>query len=364
MGLIRFFLALSVVFSHNGIHVPGIDGLLAVYAFFVISGFYMALVLNEKYQDNVAGFYGARFLRLWPSYIVVLLVVLLLIAPMSSAIYTSTLAAVYTWTVNLTMFFYNTLGWFGIDSATGKLVFLATPEGGASALLNAAHMPHIWSIGEEISFYLLAPFIARKPKTILAVLAMALLIHVAIMSDLYPLHPLQRYSGFNTFWLFLFGMTAYHGWKKYNASLERMRLDALWCSIFGVGISIACIIAAQKLWDHQILLCIPFALFAACVIPLFHATRRSRVDKFVGELSYPIYLTHWPVVAYLIVDHQGSWYWSFVIAGISIACSIALYFCVDFHVEKIRRRLARTPVGLAGAGVDSSHGEAPRPTAR
>lgn len=347
MGLIRFFLALSVVFSHNGIHVPGIDGLLAVYAFFVISGFYMALVLNEKYQDNIAGFYGARFLRLWPSYIVVLLLVLLLIAPMSDAIYTSTLAAVYTWTVNLTMFFYNTLGWFGIDSTTGKLVFLATPEGGASALLNAAHMPHIWSIGEEISFYLMAPFIARKPKAILAVLAMALLIHVAIMSDLYPLHPLQRYSGFNTFWLFLFGMTAYHGWKKYSASLDRMNLAASWCSILGVGISIACIIAAQQLWDHQILLCIPFALFAACVIPLFHATRRSRVDKFVGELSYPIYLTHWPVVAYLIVDHQGSWYWSFVIAGISIACSIALYFCVDFHVEKIRRRLARTSYPLA-----------------
>lgn len=341
MGLIRFFLAMSVAISHNGIYAPGIDGLLAVYVFFVISGFYMALVLNEKYQDNIFGFYGARFLRLWPDYIVVLLVVLLFIAPISNAIYASTFAAVYTWAANVTMFFYNTLGWFGIDSTTGKLVFLATTEGDDSALLNAAHMPHIWSIGEEISFYLVAPLIARKPKIILVVLGIALLVHFAIMSDLYPLHPLQRYSGLNTFWLFLFGMAAYHGWRKYRASLDRTKLNPLWFSIFGVGISTTCIAAAQKLWDHQILLCIPFALIAVSVIPLFHATRQSKLDKFVGELSYPIYLIHWPVAAFLVVDHRGSWYWSFVIAGISIACSIVLYFCVDFHVEKFRRRLAR-----------------------
>jgi peptidoglycan/LPS O-acetylase OafA/YrhL len=105
MGLIRFFLAISVVIAHNGIRVPGIEGLLAVYAFFVISGFYMALVLNEKYLDNILGFYGARFLRLWPSYIVVLVIVLLFVAPMSDTIYASTLAAVYTWTATITMFF-------------------------------------------------------------------------------------------------------------------------------------------------------------------------------------------------------------------------------------------------------------------
>ena len=51
--------------------------ILAVPAFFIIPDLVIALVLNEKYLGNVGGFYFARFLRLWPSYAVVLAVVLL-----------------------------------------------------------------------------------------------------------------------------------------------------------------------------------------------------------------------------------------------------------------------------------------------
>jgi hypothetical protein len=41
---------------------------LAVEAFFVISGFYMALVLTERYDGHVGSFYRARALRIFPMY--------------------------------------------------------------------------------------------------------------------------------------------------------------------------------------------------------------------------------------------------------------------------------------------------------
>jgi peptidoglycan/LPS O-acetylase OafA/YrhL len=53
MGSLRFVLALLVVYfhvrgpSHYGLPLP--DGRIAVQMFYVISSFYMALVLNEKY---------------------------------------------------------------------------------------------------------------------------------------------------------------------------------------------------------------------------------------------------------------------------------------------------------------------------
>ena len=51
MGLIRTLLAISVVLAHSspifGIKLVG--GQVAVQAFYMISGFYMTLVLNEKY---------------------------------------------------------------------------------------------------------------------------------------------------------------------------------------------------------------------------------------------------------------------------------------------------------------------------
>ena len=62
MGVLRYLLALSVLLVHD---VDGwfklIDGAAAVQCFFLISGFYMALVLNERYAD-LGSFYFNRAL--------------------------------------------------------------------------------------------------------------------------------------------------------------------------------------------------------------------------------------------------------------------------------------------------------------
>ncbi len=54
MGVLRLFLALSVLLGHTRGHgflgLSFLDRELALQTFFIISGFYMALVLNEKYK--------------------------------------------------------------------------------------------------------------------------------------------------------------------------------------------------------------------------------------------------------------------------------------------------------------------------
>src|SRR5262245_24943622 len=76
MGVLRCLLALSVLLVHDA---DGwfklIDGVAAVQCFFVISGFYMALVLNERYAQ-LGSFYANRALRLLPTYWAVLLLVI------------------------------------------------------------------------------------------------------------------------------------------------------------------------------------------------------------------------------------------------------------------------------------------------
>src|SRR5262245_48480055 len=70
MGMVRVALAMAVVLWH--LPLPSykfLSGGLAVQAFFIISGFYMALVLNGKYKD-VGLFYSNRLLRLFPTYFV------------------------------------------------------------------------------------------------------------------------------------------------------------------------------------------------------------------------------------------------------------------------------------------------------
>src|SRR5277367_1645398 len=73
MGLIRFILAISVVLAHSssifGFNLVG--GQIAVQSFYIISGFYMTLILNEKYvgiNNSYKLFITNRLLRLYPIY--------------------------------------------------------------------------------------------------------------------------------------------------------------------------------------------------------------------------------------------------------------------------------------------------------
>src|ERR1700709_503357 len=74
MGSLRLFLALSVAFGHFGVPLGFPTSDIAVQSCYVISGFYMALVLNEKYGTGSYWlFVSNRLLRLWPTYFVVLI---------------------------------------------------------------------------------------------------------------------------------------------------------------------------------------------------------------------------------------------------------------------------------------------------
>ena len=77
MGSLRLLLAISVLIAHSG-PISGfslIGGIEAVEIFFIISGFYMALILNTKYVgvNSYYLFITNRFLRIFPTYWLVLL---------------------------------------------------------------------------------------------------------------------------------------------------------------------------------------------------------------------------------------------------------------------------------------------------
>src|SRR3954453_14268219 len=74
---------MSIVCGHVGrmplLGIPSIPGDTAVQSFYAISGFYMALVLNETYSaknSTYSLFLTNRFLRLFPAYAVVALATL------------------------------------------------------------------------------------------------------------------------------------------------------------------------------------------------------------------------------------------------------------------------------------------------
>lgn len=168
MGLFRLYLACAVALAHAGIDrqiefpfLSLVSNVHAVRMFFVVSGFYMALVIDTKYSkvtNGVAPFYVNRLLRLLPIYWLV--AASFVVA--SYAIRSESLTQNVGWWAPDKDFFAGHNLAFAYVILTN--VLLIGQDFAAFIHVNrglAAHefllVPQAWSLGTELWFYLAAP---------------------------------------------------------------------------------------------------------------------------------------------------------------------------------------------------------------
>lgn len=211
MGLFRLLLAIAVLISHTITPTLGgwsyVNPTVAVEIFFVISGFYIQMVLAEKYRKNLLGshwitkFYVARYFRLFPAYFVCLVLSILyflVIKKIDLGSYyeipneyikkvfelpiTPRNILLWIWFMfsNVFMFFQD---FSLLIYVVGKQSFFSLRElGGDFYLPNAMLIPQAWSIGIEILFYLVAPLIlGLKTRYLLLVGGFLLLAKIIII---------------------------------------------------------------------------------------------------------------------------------------------------------------------------------------
>ena len=341
MGTLRLLLALAVVVSHSapifGLTLTG--GLPAVQTFYIISGFYMALILDEKYRGRgwVRTFYLNRFLRIFPIYWMALAVV----AGVSCASWYArdrplalhfwalwlpqmTPSAVVAMAIsNVTLFTQDAVMFLGIRD--GHLAFTsrfwAEPMQAWKLLL----IPQAWSLGVELLFYAVAPFLLRQPTRMLAfVAAGSLSLRVCLYRLGLDSDP-WTYRFFPTeLFFFCAGALAF---RLYRSRLEGRPLD--WRIGAGVGVLVlACTILFQYIPVFAREKSAPWGYYAVVVstLPLlFHATRRSRIDGLVGELSYPMYVSHLFVITVLWgVRGTSDDIWALQVVVVTLLTSVAL----------------------------------------
>lgn len=344
LGLIRFCLAALVVASHNSLAV-GISAHSAVVAFFIISGFVICMAVVERY-DNPIDFYIARYLRLWPTYIVVAGAVLLFVLPMWQFSDWSETLSFFIHLSSITLFGTDVQWWVGVKKGTEGFVWLnnAFGENGFSPAAYGSRMPHMWSIGIEIWFYMLAPFIARKPRIIIAIFIGVYLLHVLVSVGLHPLHPLRYRSILNFMWLFLAGMLSFHAYLIMKDRYSQYFGLSYLLGIVGAAAFIAVLWganAAETATRNGLLADPLYLLMAASIGPIFHATGRLKIDRGIGDVSYPLYVVHWPIVAYLLSGHRGEWLYTIFLIALSTAAAAFLHYALERNVDKLRKRYRR-----------------------
>ena len=296
MGVVRILLALAVMLYHasnRGILDRFISGPLAVQCFFIISGFYMALVLCEKYTD-VRSFYFNRFLRLYPVYWLVLALVAAGELARGKPTFISNIldSSVLLWDGKLLMLSAN-LTMFGSDAmmflfpGPKGLQFTTNFLAEAQRLFPYHAIAQAWSLPLEMMFYGLAPFLVhRKARLFLAMLA-SLCLRWWVYTHVASGDP-WSYRFFPTELLFFCaGALAYHAYSSLNTvPYTKLGGGAL------VVVAVICISQSGR-FATTFVSSLPVYLFIVSALPfMFLATRTSTIDRWIGEMSYPFYLTH------------------------------------------------------------------------
>mgnify|MGYP001262799810 CR=1 FL=1 len=356
MGSVRTLLAISVVFAHSyGFMFVG--GPLAVQLFYIISGFLISYILVEaKNYTSLKGFYKNRFLRLYPIYWIVALATfayyfvggLILnndlgsISIIKQLDFTGSLALIAS---NILLVGQDWIMFTAFNDGIFHLTndFRETDVNVWQGLL----VPQAWTLGVEISFYLLAPFILYNKRTILILLAASLALRVYLIFIGLGLQDPWTYRFFPTeLAFFLFGALSHQILKPYYEKLEVITNRSSYvisCGIFAFCFSF--FMLPYKPYFALFLI----AVFILSLPFLFHFQSHNGWDRAIGELSYPIYISHILTIIVFrdnILSHFGVEVTSLIGAIIVVIATIFVSFMINLTVgrffESIRSKVKLT----------------------
>ena len=306
MGTLRTLFAIAVVFAHSYGFVF-VGGKNAVQLFYMISGFLISYVLVErKVYRSTRSFYINRYLRLYPIYFVVALLSLV-VSVFASAIgkdvdffkvyrdapFAANILLVFS---NVTIFLQDWVMFSAVENR--ELVFSANFLKSEVVLYPALLVPQAWTLGVELTFYLMAPFVLARRQVLLLLLALSITVRVYLLyiglgkSDpwTYRFFPAELA-------LFLLGALAH------QILLPFYRKTLLGGGLFETFANVSTYILITMTLVYWL---IPIretiktvALFSVFLLlmPLTFVFQSQRQwDKWIGDLSYPIYICHMLII--------------------------------------------------------------------
>ena len=301
MGTLRTLFAIAVVFAHTLGNLL-VGGQNAVQLFYMISGFLISYVLVErKAYPNIKSFYINRYLRLYPIYFVIAVLTLIAFTLASGIGKEITFFNIYIKAPqsadillivsNLTLFFQDWVMFSGVDE--NKLVFTTNFSNSEVLLHRGLLVPQAWTLGVELTFYLLAPFILFRKKILIALLTSSLLLRVYLISIGLGTEDPWIYRFFpSELALFLLGALAHQVLLPiYQKNLNTIQIEkySKISTYFLVLLTLVFSFIPINEIQKSIAL---FSIFLLLMPLTFIFQSNRKWDKWIGDLSYPIYISH------------------------------------------------------------------------
>lgn len=363
MGFLRVLLAIAVLTEHSealfGLRLTG--GLIAVQLFFIISGFYMTMILESKYvgSGSYRLFLSNRLLRIFPIYWAVLALTVLsslawyaisghlgsLAAYADNAGTSSILAVVIQALVNLLIIGQDTVLFLGMRSDTGAVFFTADFQSADIRFCDFLMVPQAWTLGVELLFYLVAPWLVRRSTAVVVgVVSLGLLARLVGWHLLGLDHDPWTYRFFPfELSLFLMGTLSYRIFKHLDQHeggiFHRFRLPlTIAAYVLILGYQYLPFPGEGQKWGL-------YLLFSSLLLPAtFSWSKSSRLDARIGDFSYPIYISHMLIIQLSMpaIRHLGwTGYTGEVVTVLTLGLSYLLIRMIADPTEAVRQARVR-----------------------
>jgi peptidoglycan/LPS O-acetylase OafA/YrhL len=339
--------AFHIFEAHSTSHLDQIinHGYLAVDFFFVLSGFVVGYAYDDRWgKMSVGGFFKRRLVRLQPMVVIGMVIGALLFYFQDSGLWPK-IHEVPVWKMLVIMLIGCTLipvptsmdirGWNEMHPLNGPG----------------------WSLFfEYIANILYGIFIRKFSKTllwILVLLAGAALVQLAVTSQTgdiiggWSLEPEQLRIGFTrVMYPFFAGLLLFRIGK-----LTHVINAFFWCSLLIIVVfAIPRIGGAEHLWMNglydslTVIFIFPLIVFLGASGDIKNKYAK-RICKFFGDISYPVYITHYPLIYMYtgwVYDNKPGFAKAFPVAVlVFISAVVIAYACLKFYDEPVRRWLKK-----------------------
>ncbi|WP_198164235.1 acyltransferase family protein [Bradyrhizobium jicamae] len=267
---------------------PG--GFVGVDVFFVISGFLITGIIARELElgrFSLIEFYNRRIRRIFPALIVVLCATLVLgwlwMLPSAFAQLGSDTFASAAFLANIALLLQS--GYFDVESAKKPLL-------------------HLWSLGIEEQFYLFWPLLlviaVRLRMSILAGIALLGIASFALNVMLIDSNPVAAfYLPFTRMFELLAGAALACGWNKVGHGVKASDWRA-WTGVALIAASVVMLDSHRAFpgWWAALPVAGSALLLSAPAAWVNRAVLASRPLVWIGLISYPLYLWHWPLLVF------------------------------------------------------------------
>lgn len=333
---LRAIAVISVLGFHTFADLlPG--GFVGVDIFFVISGYLITQIIFQELQlgtFSLWGFYQRRIRRIFPALLLVFLTCTILgwiiLTPFEYELYGTHMLAGAGFVPNI--IFWREAGYFDKEAITKPLL-------------------HLWSLGVEEQFYLVWPLILGlawkfcKPhrQSVFKIVVALVLISLAWSAYQVGHHPIANfYSPLSRFWeLALGGSIAIWISRPEYVKLESRLLELVGFAFIAFALfSFSSDTPFPGLWALVPCLGAGLILLANSKSSPLNWVLSHPVIVFIGLISYPLYLWHWPLLSFArILEGQAiSDIQKLVLLGLSL-----LLAWLTFQIVEKPIRASRSP---------------------